>query len=434
MIDVLAFALIALGLGTSMPVAAQQPLPAEAVEVPRPRAGASLSPEAAAFVTGMNAFAFDLFAVQRSDPGNFFVSPPSISTAMALAYRGAKAETATEIAKVMHYPSPPEASAVAAGEAYRSMSTKGPGRELATANSLWVQKGLPLNPDYVRDLGAHFGAALHEVDFKNAPDAARLLINAWVEERTNNRIRQLLAKPDVRDDTKTILVNTIYLKALWARPFEASETRSEPFRTADDRQIPMALMNQRADFRPVSRDGVQAISLPYQSGELDMVVLLPQSPAGLSAFEDGLTAAKLDEWLKRLDSAPAADTILTLPKFRMEWRADIAPLLKRLGMEIALSDSADFSGSKFVNPRSADDDELAIKIGSVIHQTFLEVDEGGAEAAAATAVVEILVTGGRMGRPPPVVFRADRPFLFLLRDRRTGALLFIGRIAEPPAA
>jgi serpin B len=335
----------------------------------------------------------------------------------------------------MHYPLPPETSAVAGGEVLATMAIKAPGRDLATANSLWVQAGLPLNRDFLADLDRHYGAALHPVDFERNDQTARLLINSWVEGKTGNRIKELLHPEDVSAGTKSVLVNAIYLKAQWATPFKIGATRAGPFRTLDGRTLPVPLMNLRSSFKVAARGGVQAIALPYRSGELEMVVLLPKSIGGLPRFERTLTAQGLAAWLKRLDEAEPADTILTLPRFRLEWRDDLVPTLVGLGMRVPMSDAGDFSGSKFVDPASSDPNDLAIKIGRVIHQTFLDVDENGSEAAAATAVVNIVVSGKRIAPPPPppIIFRADRPFLFLIRDARTGAILFMGRMVAPPS-
>jgi serpin B len=429
-----AAALVGLSVCLAAPAFGQDAAPGGDVpedEAPAPPVPAPLSAAGSSFVAGMNAFAVDLYKAQPDPAANIFISPASVSTALALAYRGAAGETAAEMRAAMHYPSSPEASAAAAGEVLATMTAKGPGRELATANSIWVQQGLPLRRTYVDDLAIRFGAPLNPVDFRTDAEGARLRINAWVEARTRKRIVELLHPGDVGPRTKAVLVNALYLKAGWSSPFPRDNTRDRPFRTLDGRQVMAALMERKGDLRIAEADGVQAAALPY-AGYFEMLVFLPKSPTALPRFERRLTPAALAAWGRRIERAPWTPTILTLPKFRLEWRADLTPALERLGLRRAFSDRADFSGAKTVEPASGDDNGDPIKIDNIIHQTFLDVDEMGSEAAAATAVGAIVVTGTR-GGPPPAVFRADRPFLFLIRDTRTGAILFMGRMADPTA-
>jgi serpin B len=373
---------------------------------------AELSAAGRALVTASNAFALDIYKADVEGDSNLFFSPASISTAMGLAYRGAAGSTADEIRRIMHYPFEPRAFVAPEGEMLRTMQFQVAGRELHLANSLWIELKTKLLPDYLADLEACCRAGLQRVDFRGNRESARLRINRWVEEQTANRIRDLLAPDDVQEGTRAILVNTLYLKAAWAEPFDPRNTTQGPFTLLNGGRVDSPLMQRRGTYSVVSRGGVQGIALPYRGGELEMVVLLPDSATAFARLEQGLSARKLASWAKDVDEAPGRETILTFPRFRMESRVDLVPVLKRLGMETALSDDADFSLMSPFDRSSSDPEQWGFKVKKVIHQTFLEVDEKGSEAAAATAVVDVMVSGSRIPPPPPLIFRADHPFLF----------------------
>ncbi|WP_243455919.1 serpin family protein [Sphingosinicella sp. BN140058] len=424
---VIGAALLAAGAAAS----AQEPDLGVVEEVDRPVA-AVLGPEGEAAIDGLNAFSLDFYKASARGDGNLFLSPASVSTAIGLAYRGAARATADEIRKVLHYPLPPAAFAAVNGEVLRTMKIDAPGRTLAVANRLWIQNGLRLSDRYVADMESHYSAGLARADFEGDAEAARTEINRWVEQQTGDRIRKLIPQGAVSAGTKAVLVNTIYLKAQWASQFSKAETREGPFKLVDGaiRQVP--LMHQRAAFRITSCEGAQLASLPFRAGELEMLVLLPSSPAGLARVEKRLGSDTLAACLDKLGEASARDTILTLPRFRLGWKGVLNPALEELGLKVALSSEADFSAMKVVDANSAETNDHPVTLGTILHQTFLDVDELGSEAAAATAVVGIVVTGTNRKPLPPVVFRADHPFVLLVRDTRTGAILFIGRYAGPP--
>ena len=413
--------------------ASAQEQPSAAVEKGDWKVEAVLGREGQAAIAGLNAFSLDFYKASAAGDGNLFVSPASVSTAIALAYRGAAGATADEIRKVLHYPLPPAAFAAVNGEVLRTMKIDAPGRTLSVANRLWIQNGLRLSPAYVEDMERHYSAGLGRVDFEADVESARAEINHWVEQQTADRIRDLIPQGSVSENTKAVLVNTIYLKAQWSTQFGKPDTRKGPFTLADGAVRQAPLMRQRAIFRTTSCEGAQLASLPFHPGELEMLVLLPSSPAGLPRVEKRLGSDTLAACLVKLGEASPRDTILTLPKFRIEWKGTLNPVLTTLGLKVALSDTADFSALKVVDINSGDPNDHPVKLGPIIHQTFLDVDEFGSEAAAATAVIEVIVTGtSRRPPPPPVVFRADHPFLLLVRDVRTGAILFIGRYTGPP--
>lgn len=386
----------------------------------------SLTPASKAVVDGVNAFSLDLYKAIAAEGGNQFLSPASVSLAMGLAYGGARGATATEIREILHYPSAPDAFLAEAGPVLKSLDILGEGRELKVANALWADRTLQLQPDYLSAVSAHMAAGLKPVDFAKKSAAARKEINDWVEDRTNDRIKDLLQPGDVDSGTKSVLVNTVYWKGDWEKVFEKEATRPEKYTALGGAVTDVPMMVQQDWFQVAQRGGVRAIQIPYSGRELSMVILLPDDPKGLPALEAKLTRQELGRWMRDLDGTSSRETILWLPKIHMEARAKLATTMKGLGVRTAFSDAADFSGIT----GSPD-----LKIDEVIHQTFLDVDEKGTEAAAATAVT-MVATSAMPGPPPPppFEFRADKPFLFVLRDMRTGLVLFIGRHVEPTKA
>jgi serpin B len=415
----------------AMPAAAQKVAPASPPAAPcDPGVHVDgLSPDAKDAVAGINAFSLDLYKRILTAGGNQFLSPASVSTAVALANRGAVGKTADELRSVFHYSAAPDAYFRASGAVFATMNFCRPSRLLQTANAIWVQHGMPLNPSYVADVRAYMAAGLHPTDFRADPEQSRTEINAWVASATRERITDLLHEHDLNDQTQGVLVNAIYWKGRWQLAFDAADTRTEPFTQLDRRRRTTRLMHQRDKFSVVERDGVQAIELPYVGDEVSMVVFLPRSPRGLPAFEARLTDHALEGWLDALDAAEARDTLLTLPKMHLDDRYHLADTLTAMGAPDAFGDGGDFSGMATIPYPGEAPGAVGLKIADVIHQSWLDVDEEGAEAAAATAVImELVVVSGKRERPPPpIIFRADKPFLFALRDQRTGLILFMGR-------
>ena len=403
------------------PAAAQDDPPPDPQEAFVP---AALDADGKAVVAGINRFGFDLYAELRDAGGDLAISPASLSTAFGLAYAGARGSTAEELARVLHYPPAGDVHA-AFGGLLKTMDVRRNGRTLSVNNALWLQQGLKLKPDYRSLVERHYGAGLQWVDYRGNREAARQRINRWVEGKTNNRIRGLLQPSNLNRDTRSILVNTVYFKADWAVPFDPRATVASDFTLASGGKAKRPLMHRQLDIAYAEGGGVKAVSLPYRGGETEMVLLLPDRADGLAALERGLTAEAMDGWLAKLGEGREPVSV-TLPRFKIEQRFELAKPLVRLGMRTAFSDSSDFSGMKIVDPASRDREDWNFKIGDVVHQVFVEVEEKGTEAAAATAITQVIITGARTPRPPKV-FRADHPFLFLIRDRRTGAILFFGR-------
>lgn len=387
-------------------------------------------------IDGINTFSLELYK-RRATPGkNLLLSPASVSAAVGLAYRGAVGETAEELARTLHFGASPIDYLRINGHLLATMNISGEGRQLKAANAVWLQSNMPVKADFEADVARYAKTAFERVDFKSNPDAARGRINLWVEDATSGRVKNLLQPLNVRRNTSAVLVNALYWKARWAAPFDKAQTRDEPFKLGGGGKVVMPLMHRDATaFQIVERQGIKAIRLPYAGGEVSMVILLPDAARGLDRFERDLTTADFRAWLSDLRDAPARPTILALPKLRLDSRDDLSFDLAAMGAPTAFGDAADFSGMTTL-PNTVDPDAHGIKIGQIIHQAMIETSEEGTEAAAATAVIDIFVSGSREmpHSPPPIMFRADHPFLFALVDYRTGMILFMGRYVTPETA
>ncbi|WP_165226735.1 serpin family protein [Aquisphaera insulae] len=375
-----------------------------------------------AVVEGSNGFALDLYARLREKPGNLFFSPSSISTALAMTYGGARGETAAQMARVLHFP----ADRAALNEGYRALleATRPPredaGYRLSVANRLWGQQGFGFLPDYLALTRDVYGAELAQVDFGGAAEPSRKQINAWVEEQTRAKIKDLLPVGVITPLTRLVLTNAIYFKGDWTSPFDRNLTRDEEFHVTSDKTTKVPMMHKVHDFRvaAVAADGLKLVELPYGKGDLSTVVLLPDAIDGLPALETKLSVAAVDGWLA---SGARRKVELSLPRFKVESQFSLAETLAAMGMPLAFNPKdADFSGMST---------EGELHISAVIHKAYVDLNEEGTEAAAATGVAMALRAAARP--TPPVIFRADHPFLFVIRDNRTGALLFVGRIVNP---
>jgi len=379
--------------------------------------------DAASAGSAVNAFGLALYeALAAGDPsGNIVMSPASIAVALSMARAGARGQTAAEMDAVLRDLGTDEHAAwlAALDSALNSRTGRFPDLAgeprdvtLRIVNAPFAQRGLALEPAYLDALASRFGAGLRLVDYATAAEAARRLINAWVSDQTEQRIRELLAAGDVDELTRLVLVNAIYLKAAWQIPFGEGATAPAPFTRLDGSVTEVPMMHGGGELPYAAGDGWQAVELPYVGGKLSMVVIVP---ADLAAFEAALDEATLGEVTGNLATH---EVVLGLPKFGAESRVELGPALAALGMPTAFTDAADFSGITT---------QERLLISAVIHQANIDVDEKGTEAAAATAVVMRATAA-----PDRVVtLTVDRPFLFALRDVETGAVLFLGRIADP---
>ena len=384
-----------------------------------------------AAVQSNNALALQMYrqlAAEGDEADNLLFSPTSISAALMLTYEGSRNQTQAEFETVLSLDGEDR---VAAHQAYAGMLGRLSGEkkpyELTVANALWGEQTMPFRNEFIETLRAHYAASFESVDFKNDFENQRKRINGWVEERTNERIKDLLPEDSLDDMTRLVLANAIYFKAKWAVEFEEYATRDTVFHLtlnpdagAKTVEVPMMRLSMEwlghADF-----DGYDALQLHYKSRDLSMVVLLPDKKDGLPALEKKLSPALIDETVTGLEAKPVN---LWLPKWETTRDYDLIPALKAMGMKGAFkAATADFTGVS----DSAEADDLYIS--GVFHKAFIAVDEVGTEAAAATAVV--LAEESAAFADKPVEFRADHPFVYLIRDNRTGAILFMGRVTNP---
>ncbi len=370
-------------------------------------------------VKGNNAFALDLYAKLRGKEGNLVFSPYSISTALAMTYAGARGGTAKQMEETLHFTLGQEKLRPAMADLVEGLNERGGegAYEMVVANRLWGQTGYTFLPEFLALSSTYYGAGLEQLDFAGATGAARRTINAWVEEQTRDKIKELLKPPDLTPLTRLVLTNAIYFKGNWMTQFKKSATHDKPFKLTAAESVNVPMMYREHKF-PLGRgDGCQVLEMPYVGEDLAMVVILPDETGGLAEIESSLSAKSLGQWLSGLRKS---EVQVYLPRFKVEFGVSLKEKLKAMGMPLAFDATrADFSGMT--------DNPEGLYIGAVIHKAFVDVNEEGTEAAAATAVV---MEGKGMPEPSPV-FRADHPFLFLIRDRRTGSILFIGRVMDP---
>lgn len=392
-----------------------------------PAADASLAGSA------IEAFGLDLYR-QLAEPGrNLVISPASAALALAMARAGARGETASQMDAVLRSlgsdASAGWLNALEVALASRTGTYPNPGDPegpelpvtLQIANAAFAQLGLSIEQAYLDALATRYGTGVDLVDYLRAPDAARQLINGWVADQTADRIQELLVEGDVTTLTRLVLVDAIYLKAPWAQPFDPSSTKDEPFTLTDGSTISVPMMHLGpgdsilAGVAAAGGAGWVAVELPYLGRQLSMTIIVPTD---LATLRSSLSPGTLDGILSALATRRVD---LTMPRFQIETRGDLADALKALGMTVPFGDAADFTGITQQEP---------LKIDAVIQQADIAVDEKGTEASAATAVAMVGVAGPNTP-PPPLVVRVDRPFLFLLRDIPTGTVLFMGQVADP---
>jgi serpin B len=357
--------------------------------------------------------------VANAHPGkDLILSPFSVEVALAMCAAGARGETRRALASLLGAPEAVAEQNRRYAELLRSVNGDGdrPFR-LGSANALWGQKGYRFHPDYKKAVADFYGGAFREVDFRARPDEAVRAVNEWVRARTGAKIKELIGRDFVNDDTRLILTNAVYFKGDWKDPFSKFRTREEDWHgPRGTRQVPM--MHRTGGYLYHEGEGFQALDLPYQGGQLSLVVALPRAKDGLPALEARLSAEGTYRGVT--DGLRHEGTVVvSLPRFRAEAEFRLKPALCALGGGVAFGDDADFGGIG----------EAPLKISEVAHKAFVEVNEEGTEAAAATAV-GMAFCGIRVA-PPPKVFTADHPFLFFIRDRGTNAVLFSGRVLDP---
>ncbi len=382
-------------------------------------------------VTGNNSFAFEMYhaLAQTSGDGEVFFSPYSISLALAMTWAGARSETESQMAEVLHFDLEQSAlhpafdfldlALMSRGKG--ALGQDGDGFRLRVVNSIWGQDGHQFLDSFLDVLAQNYGAGLHLMDFENDPEGCIKVINDWVEAITDDRIKDLIPAGSLDRFTKLVLVNAIYFNAAWAIPFEEYDTGTAEFHTLSGRDMNVEMMHQTTEVDYAEGDGFKAIELPYDGRELSMVLILP-NPGSFRKVEQSLNVGSLEALISSMDLAQVR---ISLPKWEYtSGTIDLENLLSELGMPVAFErGKADFSGI---------DGMINLFISKVLHKAFISVDEDGTEAAASTTVV--MTDGGMSDGGVPdqeKIFRANRSFVYLIRDMETGSILFMGRTTSP---
>jgi serpin B len=373
-------------------------------------------------VSGNDEFAFDLYKELSGGDGNLFLSPYSISLALAMTYAGARGETEQQMADALDFTLSQDRLHSAFNALQQELDSRSQQTEvkedqrfrLNIVNAIWGQDGYQFLPAYLDTLAQNYGAGLRVLDFASSPEPSRITINDWVSEQTEERIKDLIPAGAIDPLTRLVLTNAIYFNASWQTPFEESATAEGAFTLLDGSQVTAQMMNEQENFLYAQGDGYQAITLPYVGGDLDMLIILPDE-GQFEKFQQQLDAQEFESIVQSLSYTEVA---LSLPKFKFDAQFSLGDTLKAMGMPLAFSDQADFSGMS---------EAKDLYISDVVHKAFVSVDESGTEAAAATAVIM-----KALAMPlEPIKMTLDHPFIFAIRDNPTGSILFLGRVTNP---
>jgi serpin B len=402
------------------------PTAQDTVTHPTTTTAASVSGSVKDVAEANNRFTFDLYSYFTKDPdyaeNNLFFSPFSISSALAITYEGARGMTADEIRSVFYFPDDTATMRQGFAETNAGINKGSAGYILHTANALWAEKTYAFLPGYTSIASQYYGANVTNLDFINQPEESRTIINHWVEQKTENKIKDLIPAGVIDPVTRLVITNAVYFKGTWVRQFDKNDTQEADFRVSPEKTVKVSMMqrdDENAVYRYTETDDIQVLTMPYAHSngkELSMLVILPKG--------DNLTAAEhiLDPaTLSGIQNSSIQQRVkVFLPKFRLETEYRLSEALAAMGMPAAFSGAADFSGM---------DGTKNLFIGDVIHKAFVDVNEEGTEAAAATAVV-MKLSAVPEEHPIPV-FKADHPFIFIIQDDETGTILFMGRVMNP---
>lgn len=371
-----------------------------------------------------NQFAFDYYGKLISkDDSNVFFSPFSISAAFVMTYEGAKGQTAEQIRSVFYFPDNIDLIRKEYKAIFSDINKKNKGYELNSANALWAQQDYKFSKDYFENTENYYGGKATNLDFKKNPKESASTINEWVENQTNNKIRNLISPDAINEGTKLILTNAVYFKGEWIKKFNKIFTEEEDFRTANDGVVKtqmMRLTGGEAIFNYAENINLQILEMPYSGNELSALFILPKSD-NLKKLESILSTKNLSDWKNNMKEQQVK---VYIPRFKFERTYTMTEDLKDMGMSIAFSDSADFSGMTETGDRE-------LKIDQAIHKAFIDVYEEGTEAAAATMISMTFMGPGSTKEPKIPIFRADHPFIFIIQNKSTGNILFIGRVVNP---
>jgi len=381
---------------------------------------AKINKDLQSVVKGNSDFGFDLYQELKGEEGNLFFSPYSISTALAMTYAGARGETEKQMAQVLHFPLTQESLHPAFSKLQSDLNAiqnKGD-VQISIANSLWAQESYKFLDSFIELNKKYYDAGLYFVDFIKKREAARKKINDWVEKKTHDKIKELIKPPMLTIDTRLVLCNAIYFKGNWLSQFDKEKTYNRDFYVSPDTTMLVPMMYQQTRLKYKYFEQFCALELPYEGNDLSMIIFLPNEDDGLLEFEDHLTADSVHVWIDELMKVDEGLVMVNMPKFKTVSEFELSRTLYDMGMPDAFSlPPADFSGMTGTKD---------LFISKVIHKAYVEVNEEGTEAAAATAVVMMKSVAMK-----PLEFKADHPFIFLIRENQTGSILFIGRIVDP---
>lgn len=370
------------------------------------------------FSKASNQFSFDMYRQLSKQGGPVFFSPYSIHSILDLTAAGAKGETLKGMQQVLHTEGTGNCLLTDCRDNLQRFNTGDLNADsIYTANRLWIQRGLEINPAFTATATDYFGAGLYDADFIKNGEGSRKIINGWVEQQTRERIKELIPVNVINASTRMVLVNALWFKGSWASPFEKHNTRPDKFFTVKD-TVTTSFMNDMLQLNYMEDETAQLVELPYKSNKRSMLILLPVKDRE-QEFENTFSYPGLEN---RIAAMRRQKVNISLPKFKMETSFDLSETLSSMGMPAAFSDMADFSGIS---------NKTSLKISNVLHKAFIEVDENGTEAAAATAVLMVLTTSAHPNPVPVKIFKANRPFVFLLRDNETGVILFMGKVGKP---
>ncbi|MDK2907577.1 MAG: serpin [Candidatus Woesearchaeota archaeon] len=382
-------------------------------------------------VNAVNQFAFDLYyQLEQSETGNIFYSPYSIFSALAMTYEGAKGETAEEMESVLHFP---EVDTLRANFAaiYNNINKEDKEYELKTGNALWVQQDYPFLDDYLNIVERYYGGKAVNVDFVREPEKSIQTINSFIEEQTNGKIKDLIPEGAINELTRLVLTNAIYFKGTWEWEFDKSDTKEKDFKITPKEVVKIQMMHMdpdKTEFNYAELEKLQILELPYKGENISMLILLPKQGEtydyeteeiivyNYTLGDIELSAEKLNEYKAHMKKTKL-DSI-SVPKFEFDTKYFMKEVLSAMGMHSAFSSDADFSGI---------DGKRNLFINQVIHQAYVNVDEEGTEAAAATAVGMVETAMPRNMK----IFNADHPFIFIIQEKETGAILFLGKVVNP---
>jgi serine protease inhibitor len=370
-------------------------------------------------VKANNSFAFELYGEIGSEKNQIF-SPFSISSALAMTYAGARKTTAEEFVKVFHFTSDQDAF----HPAYKKLiadieSAQNEDLQISVANALWPQKKYVFLKEYLDLMKEYYGVEITYLDYKKDAEGSRLIINKWVEDKTNDKIKDLLKPGILTELTRMVLTNAIYFKGDWKNAFNEDATYEAPFFLDKNEQVLAERMNiTQGSVKYMENEDLSMLELPYSKDKMSMVFILPKEKDGIEGLEKNLNYMNYNRWYMQMNPQKV---IIGIPKFKIDFYIDLSEVLKAMGLETAFTGNANFSGMTGIED---------LKIDKVIHKAFIEVNEAGTEAAAATAVIMIEKTSA-ISPPPPKAFIADHPFIYIIKDNKTGAILFMGKVMNP---